>query len=148
MDKNYTQPKQVKGSPYSLEKPIRTIDNIKYIKDPTGYLCGQSCVAMLADVSVDAVIAIIGTDKGTNKQDLKKALNYYGIRYSPKSTAYDANIPLPNLCIIRMMVTKSNGSKYGHWGIYYNGIYYDPEFGELKECPSEARIFQVWEIYS
>jgi len=97
---------------------------------------------MLADVSVDEVIKVIGTDKGTNKQDLKKALNYYGINYAPKSTFYDPTIPLPNLCIIRMKLPG-----YGHWGIYHNGIYYDPEFGVLNECPAIAKIFQVWEIY-
>jgi len=99
-------------------------------------------VAMLANVSVDEVIKVIGTDKGTNKQDLKKGLNYYGISYSPKSTKYDPNVPLPNLCIIRMILPG-----YGHWGIYYKGIYYDPEFGKLKECPQNVKIFQVWEIY-
>jgi hypothetical protein len=32
--------------------------------------------------------------------------------------------------------------------IYYKGIYYDPEFCILKECPSQAKIFQIWEIYT
>ncbi len=97
---------------------------------------------MLTGVPVDEVIKVIGTDKGTNKQDLKKALDYYGIRYASKSTKYDLNIPLPDLCIIRM-----KPPDYGHWGIYYNGVYYDPEFGVLNECPANAKIFQVWEIY-
>jgi hypothetical protein len=132
----------MKSSPYSRSNPIRKIDKITYIKEPTGYLCGQSCVAMLAEVSVDEVIGIIGTDKGTNKQDLKKALDYYGISYAPKSTKYDSTVPLPNLCVIRMKLPG-----YGHWGIYYNGVYYDPEFGVLSECPPNAVIFQVWEIY-
>ena len=137
------QTRHIKGSPYSLDTPVRRIDSISYIKEPTGYLCGQSCVAMLAGVSVDEVIKVIGTDKGTNKQDLKKVLDYYGICYAPKSMRYDPKIPLPDLCIIRMALPG-----YGHWGIYYKGIYYDPEFGVLKECPSQAKIFQVWEIYA
>jgi RimJ/RimL family protein N-acetyltransferase len=136
------QTKQVKGSPYSLDNPIRKIDNISYIKEPTGYLCGQTSVAMLTGVSVDEVIKVTGTDKGTTKQDLKKALDYYGIRYAPKSTRYDPNIPLPDLCIIRMQLPE-----YSHWGIYYKGKYFDPEFGVLDECPQQAKIFQVWEIY-
>ena len=141
-EKSITQKNQVKSSPYSQNKPIKKITEITYIKEPTGYLCGQTCVAMLADVSVDEIIKIIGTDRGTTKQDLKKALDYYGIRYAPKSTKYDPSIPLPNLCIIRMLL-----SGYGHWGIYHNGFYYDPQFGKLKECPPNAKIFQVWEIY-
>jgi hypothetical protein len=47
---NYTLP--MKKSPYSYEKPIRKINSIKYIKEPTGYLCGQSVVAILANISV------------------------------------------------------------------------------------------------
>ena len=137
------QPEHIKGSPYSLKNPIRKIDSITYIKEPTGFLCGQPCVAMLADVPVDDVIEVIGTDKGTKKEDLKKALRYYGISYAPKSTKYDSNTPLPELCIIRMKLPK-----YGHWGIYYKGVYYDPEFGVLNNCPSTAKIFQVWEIYT
>ena len=137
------QTRQVKGSPYSLESPIRKINEINYIKEPTGYLCGQSCIAMLADVPVDEVIKVIGTDKGTNKQDLKKALDYYGIRYAPKSVKYDPEKPLPDLCIIRMKLPG-----YGHWGVFYKGIYYDPEFGVSNQCHKDARIFQVWEIHS
>jgi RimJ/RimL family protein N-acetyltransferase len=55
------QPKYVKGSPYSIDNPVRRIENISYIKEPTGYLCGQSCVAMITGVSVDEVIKVIGT---------------------------------------------------------------------------------------
>lgn len=137
------QTRHVKGSPYSLDNPVRRIDSISYIKEPTGYLCGQTCVAMLAGVSVDEVIKVIGTDKGTSKQELKKGFDYYGIRYAPKSTSYDPKVSLPDLCVIRMILPG-----YGHWGIYYKGLYYDPEFGVLEECPSQAKIFQVWEIYT
>lgn len=135
------QPQNIKGSPYSIDNPIRKIDCINYIKEPTGYLCGQSCVAMLANVSVYEVINIVGTDKGTSKQDLKKALDYYGIRYAPKSMKYAPETSLPELCIIRMILPG-----YSHWGVYFKGFYYDPEFGVLNECPPKAKIFQVWEI--
>jgi hypothetical protein len=108
---------------------------------PTGYLCGQSCVAMLANVSVDEVIKILGTDKGTNKQNLIKALDYYGIKYAPNSIKYDSETSLPELCIIRMILPG-----YSHWGVYFKGVYFDPEFGVLNECPPNAKIFQVWEI--
>ena len=44
---------------------------IQYIKQPTEYLCGQACVAMLANVSVDEVIKVINNDKGTGKKNLQ-----------------------------------------------------------------------------
>ena len=45
---------------------------ISYIKQPTEYLCGQTCVAMIANASVDDVIRVMGTDKGTGKKDIEK----------------------------------------------------------------------------
>jgi predicted double-glycine peptidase len=33
-------------------KDGETMKKINYIKQPTDYLCGQACVAMLADVTV------------------------------------------------------------------------------------------------
>ena len=32
---------------------------IHYIQQPTEYLCGQACVAMIANVSVDDVIRVM-----------------------------------------------------------------------------------------
>ena len=52
---------------------------IHYIEQPTEYLCGQACVAMLANVSIDEVIQVMNNDKSTGKKDIEKALNHYGI---------------------------------------------------------------------
>lgn len=43
---------------------------INYIKQPTEYLCGQSCVAMPAGVTVEEVISVMQNDKGTGKKIL------------------------------------------------------------------------------
>lgn len=60
---------------------------INYIKQPTDYLCGQACVAIVL---------------------------------------------LP---------------QYGHWILYYDGKYYDPEFGLMDELYQKARIQSYLEIY-
>ena len=41
---------------------------IHYIEQTTEYLCGQACVAMLANVSVDEVIQVMNNDKSTGKR--------------------------------------------------------------------------------
>ena len=56
---------------------MKTID---YIKQPTEYLCGQACVAMLAGVTVEEVVSVMKNNKGTGKKDIENALNYYGIQ--------------------------------------------------------------------
>ena len=48
---------------------MKTID---YIKQPTAYLCGQACVAMLAGVTVEEVVSVIKNDKGTGKKILRR----------------------------------------------------------------------------
>ena len=55
----------IKGSSYSIDNTVRMIDNISYIKEPTGYLCGQSCATMLAGVSVGEVIKVSSEDSFT-----------------------------------------------------------------------------------
>ncbi len=62
---------------------------IKYIKQPTEYLCGQACVAMIANVPVDDVIQVMHNDKGTGKKDIAKALEHYGITQAKTMTKAD-----------------------------------------------------------
>lgn len=71
------------------------LKQIKYIKQPTEYLCGQTFVAMLADVLVDEVIHVMQNDKGTGKKDIEKALNYYGIKQSKTMIKADNSSVLP-----------------------------------------------------
>lgn len=37
--------------------------------------------------------------------------------------------------------------KYGHWILYYDGKYYDPEFGVMDELYPKARIQSYLEIF-
>lgn len=129
-------------SPYSYESPIREIDSINYIKEPTGYLCGQSVIAMLADVSVDEVISIMQTDKDTSTSYLRDALKWYGIKTTTKTRIkYTEGAELPACCILSVTLPE-----YGHWSLYYKGKFYDPEFGILDELPKNARLVSYWEI--
>ena len=131
---------QIKKSPYSYEKPIRKITSIKYVKEPTSYLCGQSVIAMLAKVSVDEVIDVIGHDKGTSVSELDNALTWYGIKHGKRKRCTEDTI-LPDICILSLKLPG-----YGHWSLYYKGKYYDPEFGVIKKCPPNAKLNHYWEI--
>ena len=123
----------------SQENGIR---EIKYIKQPTEYLCGQACVAMIANVSVDDVIQVMHNDKGTGKKDIAKALEHYGITQAKTMTKADNSTPLPSVCILKVLLPK-----YSHWILYYYGKYYDPEFGLMDELYSRARIQSYLELF-
>jgi len=129
-------------SPYSYENPVRKIDSIAYIEQPTEYLCGQSVIAMLAGVSVDEVIGVMQNDKGTATPLMRDTLNYYGLKTATKARLrYIQGAALPDCCILSVLLPG-----YGHWSLYYKGKFYDPEFGVLDKLPEEAKLRYYWEI--
>lgn len=113
------------NSPYSLENPIRKIDNIDIIQPQDG-LCGQACVAMLAGVELEEVIKIMKAKKWESSlSKVIETLDYYGIAHSNKMIYKLKNDHLlPKCCIVN---TK------GHLILFYSGKYYDPSKGILKE---------------
>jgi hypothetical protein len=136
-------------------KTVRHINSINHVADYTkgdnltGAYCGASVIAMLAGVSLDEAVKLM---KGipASKAGLKQVLDYYGIKYAPKSAHYDPNVPLPEICILRFYILDENGKThtgFGHWGLYYMGKFYDPDWGICDECPKQLRLFQIWEIY-
>lgn len=104
----------IQSSPYSKENPIRKIDAINPIAIRPGF-CGQCCVAMLADVSLDSVIELMGKSHASWSKILE-ALDYYGISYAekavyPKGKAFS----YPQCCI----VNNDNGFVLWYQGAFY-----------------------------
>ena len=116
---------------------------IKYIQQPTEYLCGQACVAMIAGVSVDDVIRVMNNDQATGKKDIERALDHYGIRQAKTMAKADNNTPLPPVCILKVLLPG-----YSHWVLFYHGKYYDPEFGLTDELYGKARIQSYLELFT
>ena len=116
---------------------------IQYIQQPTEYLCGQACVAMIAGVSVDDVIRVMNNDQATGKKDIERVLDHYGIRQAKTMTKADNNTPLPPVCILKVLLPRCS-----HWVLYYHGKYYDPEFGLTDELYSKAKIQSYLELFT
>lgn len=122
--------------------PIRKIDSIEYIKQPTDALCGQSVIAMLAGISVNEVIEYMKNDGGTGVLAISNALIHYGYRTTTKSRIrYREGKSLPDCCVLGVKLPT-----YGHWSLYYKGKFYDPEFGVLDKLPENAKLVCYWEI--
>lgn len=115
---------------------------IRYIRQPTEYLCGQACVAMIADVSVEDVIRVMNHDQATGKKDIERALAHYGIRQAKTMTKADNHTPLPPVCILKVLLPR-----YSHWVLYHHGKYYDPEFGLMDELYGKAKVQSYLELF-
>lgn len=118
------------NSPYSFDNPIRKIDGIEVIKQPEDGLCGQSCVAMLAGVTLAEVISVMDCREWQATMGrVISALNYYGIDHS-QIIIYTEGRPatLPKCCI---MMEKMG--RFCHYLVYFDGKYYDSNLGVLEE---------------
>lgn len=119
------------SSPYNFDAPIRKIDSMEVILQPGDGLCGQSCIAMLAGVTIADVITVMDCREWQATMGrMISALNYYGIDH-PDIIVYPkdpTNIVLPKCCI---MMEKMG--RFCHYLIHYDGKFYDPNLGVLEE---------------
>jgi hypothetical protein len=97
---------------------------IKLIHQPVySFICGQTCLAMILNISVEAACQIVGHNHCTSTGELSHSLDMCGFRNSGKLERIKGGNPLPNLCIIRSKVI---GKRKGHWMVYSDGVEYDP----------------------
>lgn len=125
------------NSPYSTENPIRKIDHIEVIIQPEDGFCGQTCVAMLAGVTIDDVDAIMkcGAWKATMGMVIS-GLNYYGLRHT--ETIYytrGEQVTLPKCCILMEKM-----GRFCHYLVHYDGKFYDSNLGVITEYDTTKLI--------
>lgn len=117
-------------SPYSLDNPIRKIDSMNVIIQPEDGLCGQTCVAMLAGVTIDDVSRVMdcGVWKATMGHVIS-ALNYYGIDHADViKFTQGKDAVLPKCCV---MMEKMG--RFCHYLVHYDGKFYDSNLGVIQE---------------
>ena len=122
--------KMDQNSPYSVENPIRKIDNVEVIIQPEDGLCGQSCVAMLAGVTIAEVSMVMDCREWQATMGMViSALNYYGIDHH-NVIIYTEGKPavLPKCCI---MMEKMG--RFCHYLVHYDGKFYDSNLGVIDE---------------
>lgn len=120
------------SSPYSYENPIRKIDTINSLIQPWDGLCGQTCFAMLAGISIEEAGNIMHCREWqANMAKIVPSLDYVGIRHSNQIIYTGGkDVSLPKCCIIM-----ENLGRFSHYLIGFNGSYYDPNDGILTEIP-------------
>lgn len=107
---------------------------MRYIRQPLNRgVCGQTCVAMVADVSLEAAIKASGETGGTHATHIIKAFNKLGVKCDQKLTRIKKNGRKPNLCMVVLHL--EDGEK--HWTIFVRvedklEAYIDPVAGMLR----------------
>ena len=117
-------------SPYSFDNPIRKLDSVQVIIQPEDGLCGQTCVAMLAGVTIADVIRVMDCREWQATMGMViSALNYYGIDHKDVITYTEGrDCVLPKCCILMERM-----GRYCHYLVYFDGKYYDSNLGVLEE---------------
>ena len=123
---------------YGVIMPI--VENVKHIYEPNPLACGQAVLAMLSGVSVDKIFEIVKTQKETTLKDMKSALDTLGIAYKENRVEVAKKEELPSVALLSLETPKC-----WHWSIYFEGIFYDPEYGVLDDFPPSNRRY-YWQI--
>ncbi len=102
---------------------------MKLIMQNSSLTCGQACIAMIADKTIETVIHDMKTDGPTSIGQLIDILDSYEIPHAEKNTRISKKNPKPYPFSI---LTVHMNAGYTHWILLYDGKYYDPEFGLIE----------------
>lgn len=124
-------------TPYSLENPIRKIDSLSLITQPNDGLCGQTCIAMLAGVSLDDACEIMHCrDWQASMGKMVDTLDYLGLAHEEIiHYTQGQEVELPDCCILMEKM-----GRYSHYLVYYHGTYFDPTEGILESFKKENLV--------
>ena len=121
---------EVEDSPYSSANPIRKIDSVTCVHQPADGLCGQSCIAMLAGITIEEASNIMHcAEWQATMGRMISALNYYGIDHSDIIVYTEGrDVVLPKCAILMEKM-----GRFSHYLLYFDGKFYDPNLGIMEE---------------
>lgn len=116
------------------------MENIKHIFEPTPLQCGQAVLAMITGKSVNDIVNVCGTEKETTLKQMISVLSNNGITVACQRTQFVDKNELPDVALLSLETPKC-----WHWSLYYNGLFYDPEYGLITDVPPSNRRY-FWEL--
>ncbi|MBQ2274659.1 MAG: hypothetical protein II334_04225, partial [Clostridia bacterium] len=97
--------------------------------------------AMLTSKSVDEIIKLVGTERETTLKQMFSTLDVCGISFNKERKEVRSKKDLPNVCILSLETPHC-----WHWSLYFEGVFFDPEYGVLADFPPSNRRY-YFEIY-
>lgn len=116
------------------------VESVKHIYEPNPLACGQAVLSMLSGKDVYEIIKLVNTEKETTLKDMKTALTKLEISYKAERVEVKHKSELPKVAVLSLETPKC-----WHWSLYYDGVFYDPEYGVLDDFPPSNRRY-FWEI--
>ncbi len=113
---------------------------IKHIYEPTPLQCGQAVLAMLTGKATGEIVELLGNERETTLKEMFFVLKKFQFTFSSERKSVKAKEELPSLCMLSLETPKC-----WHWSLYFNGKFYDPEYGVLDDFPPSNRRY-YWEI--
>ena len=86
-------------------------------------LCGQCCIAMIANITTKESVELFKHPHGTRTRELKRVLNLKGFKTSDRLIRYNKTTISPHLAILKILF---KGYKMAHWVVISEGLIYDP----------------------
>ena len=116
------------------------VSEVKHIFEPTPLQCGQAVLAMLSGKSVEEIVNICSNYNETTLKDMKETLRKLNIKCDDKRVEVRKKEQLPRVAMLSLETPKC-----WHWSLYFDGVFYDPEYGILDDFPPSSRRY-FWEI--
>lgn len=111
-----------------------------HIFEPDPLQCGQAVLAMLTDTSVDEIIALCKNKRETTFKEMKNILEHFGISLIGGRKEFITKEDLSEVALLSLETPKC-----WHWSLYFEGTFFDPEYGVLSDIPPSFRRY-YWEI--
>lgn len=115
-------------------------NEIVHIYEPNPLACGQAVLAMLSGKSIEEIFLLCGTQRETTLKCMKNVLKVSGMMLSGERREICFASELPSVALLSLETPKC-----WHWSLYFNGKFYDPEYGVLDDFPECKRKY-CWEI--
>ncbi len=91
---------------------------------------------MVTGETVSEIVELLGNDRETTLREMFYCLEKFGLQCSREKKAVNKKEDLPKLCFLSLETPKC-----WHWSLYYNGVFYDPEYGILTDFPPSNRRY-------
>ncbi|MCR2822269.1 YdeI/OmpD-associated family protein [Lederbergia panacisoli] len=115
--------------------------SITYVPQPDFSACDEACLAMVARIPIEEAVLVMKGTRGPGSTHFYGALKKYKIDYLSWRKVDDIK-DLPPLCVLLVQFPT-----YGHSVVYYDGVFYDPEFGVLESYTPKGKITHFMELF-